>query len=136
MFPYTYSRHVIVSDKLSMGLSLMVLLTGLSCLPLYAQATVNVSTLLELREAVQKSDQTIVMKPGRYALTDLPDGSRSFPCSGSNNTIDLSGVYVNVPVGTTRRSYITLSGHNNTFKGGTFEDTYPSGLKEVADFSS
>lgn len=101
-----------------------------------AQATVNVSTLLELREAVQRSDQTIVMKPGRYTLTDLPEGVRNIPCSGSNNTIDLSGVYVNVPVGSTRRGYISISGHNNQFKGGTFEDTYLSGLKEVTDFSS
>jgi len=134
--PYTNSRHAMVSDKWFMELRHIALLIGLSCLPLYAQTTVNVSTLLALREAVQKSDQTVVMIPGRYMLTDLPDGSRSFPCSGSNNTIDLSGVYVNVPVGTTRRSYITISGHNNTFKGGTFEDTYPSGLKEVTDFSS
>ena len=111
-------------------------LTGIFCAPLTAQTAVNVSTLLELRKAVQKSDQTIVMKPGRYVLIDLPDGVRSLPCSGSNNTIDLSGVYVNVPVGTTRRSYVTISGDNNTFKGGTFEDTYVSGLKEVTDFSS
>ena len=101
-----------------------------------AQTTVNVSTLQELREAVQKSDQTIVMKSGSYKLTDLPDGSRNFPCSGSNNMIDLSGIYVNVPVGTTRRSYITISGNNNILRGGTFEDTYQSGLKEVTDFSS
>ena len=114
----------------------LLLLTGLSWLPLSAQTTLNVSTLVELREAVQKSDQTIVMKPGRYELTDLPDGSRSIPCSGSNNTIDLSGVYVNAPVGATRRSYISISGNNNTFRGGTFEDTYQSGLKKVTDFSS
>ncbi len=101
-----------------------------------AETTVNVSTLAQLREAVQKSDRTIVLKRGCYTLTDLPDGSRNIPCSGSNNTIDLSGVYVNVPVGATRRSYITISGNNNTFKGGTFEDIYKSGLKEVTDFSS
>jgi hypothetical protein len=40
-----------------------------------AEPTVNVSTLSELREAVQKSNQTIVMKPGRYSLTDLPSRS-------------------------------------------------------------
>ncbi len=113
----------------------VLLLTWLSCLTLAAQTTVNVSTLLELREAVQKSDRTIKMKPGRYVLTDLPEGLRSIPCSGSNNTIDLSGVYVNVPVGTTRRGYISILGNNNTFKGGTFEDTYKSGFKDVTDFS-
>ena len=108
----------------------------LSCQTLHAQTTVNVSTLPELREAVQKSNQTIVMKPGRYALTDLPSRSRSISCSGSNNTIELSGVYVDAPVGSTRGSYITMSGDNNTFKGGIFEDIYQSGLKEVTDFSS
>jgi|GEM_PF-878768 len=132
----TYSIIAIVRDNLFVGLRTMFLLTVVFCQTLYAQATVNVSTLSELREAVQKSNQTIVMKPGRYTLTDLPDGSRNIPCSGSNNTIDLSGVYVNVPVGATRRGYITISGNNNTFKGGAFEDTYPSGLNEVTDFSA
>lgn len=119
-----------------MAVRRIVLLAGLSCLTFTAKAAVNVSTLSELRQAVQKSDQTIVMKPGRYKLTDLADGSRSIPCSGSNNTIDLSGVYVNARVGATRRSYITISGNNNTFKGGTFEDTYQSSLKKITDFSS
>ena len=114
----------------------VVLLTVVFCQTLNAQTTIEVSTLSELRAAVQTSDQTIVMRPGRYTLTDLPDGSRNIPCSGSNNTIDLSDVYVTVPVGTTRRSYITISGNNNIFRGGTFEDTYPSGLEEVTDFSA
>ena len=101
----------------------------LACLILSAQSAVNVSTLSELRQAVQKSDQTIVMKPGSYNLSDLPDGSRSISCSGSNNTIDLSGVYVNVSVGATRKSDVTISGNNNTFKGGIFEDTHVVGTK-------
>lgn len=101
-----------------------------------ARREVAVSSISALREAVQESDQMIVMKPGRYSLTDLPEGSRNFPCSGSNNTIDLSGVYVSVPVGTTRRSYITISGNKNVFSGGTFEDVYQSGLEEVTDFSA
>ena len=62
-----------------------------------AQTTVCVSSLDELRNAVRKSNQTIVMKPGRYALDDLPSRSRNLPCSGSNNTIDLSGVHVIAP---------------------------------------
>lgn len=114
----------------------VMLLTGLSCLSSHGQTTLRVSTLSELRAAVQKSDQTIVMKPGHYVLTKLPEGSQDLPCSGSRNTIDLSGVYVDVPVGTTRRSYISISGNHNTLKGGTFEDTYRSGLQEVTDFSS
>ncbi|QDT05050.1 hypothetical protein K227x_34480 [Rubripirellula lacrimiformis] len=101
-----------------------------------AGTTTEVSTLLALRSAVQSSDQTIIMKPGRYTLTELPNGSRDIPCSGSNNTIDLSDVYVAVPVGTTRRGYITISGDNNVFRGGVFEDIYPSGLDDVTDFSA
>ena len=101
-----------------------------------AQTTVRVSSLDELRDAVGESNQTIVMEPGRYKLDDLPSRSRDLPCSGSNNTIDLSGVYVTAPVGCTRKSYITMSGDNNTLRGGVFEDTYSNGLKEVTDFSS
>ena len=113
-----------------------VLLSVVFCQTLKAQTTIGVSTLSGLREAVQTSDQIIVMRPGRYSLTDLPEGSRDLPCSGSNNTIDLSDVHLTIPVGATRRSYITISGDNNVFRGGTFEDTYPSGLEEVTDFSS
>jgi hypothetical protein len=40
-----------LSYKLFIGLKHLVLLAGLSCLPLYAQAASNVSTLPELREA-------------------------------------------------------------------------------------
>ena len=112
------------------------LVAAFSCLTFTAKAAVNVSTLSQLREAVQDSNQTIIMKPGRYTLTDLPSRSRSIPCSGSNNTIDLSGVHVDAPVGSTRTSYITILGDNNTFRGGTFEDTYEKGLKDVTDFSS
>lgn len=130
------SRHLIGSHRHCVVVRSIFLLTGLAGLASPSQASVNVTTLPQLREAVQKSDQVIVMKPGRYTLTDLPSRSRSIPCSGSNNTIDLSGVYVNAPVGSTSRSYITISGDNNTFKGGVFEDTYRSGLKEVKDFSS
>jgi hypothetical protein len=114
----------------------LLLLAGLSGLPLCAQAVLNVSTLAELCEAVQNSDQTIVMKPGKYELTDLPKESRKISCSGSNNTIDLTDVYVNVPVGATPGGYIYLLGDNNTWMGGVFEDTYTSGLQEVTDFSS
>ncbi|MDA7510521.1 DUF6250 domain-containing protein, partial [Verrucomicrobia bacterium] len=101
-----------------------------------ARREVAVSSITALSEAVQESDQTIVMNPGRYSLADLPEGSRKIPCSGSNNTIDLSDVYVSVPVGSTRRSYITISGDHNVFKGGTFEDTYLSGIRKVTDFSA
>ena len=129
------SGYFIGSSRCFTAVRGIFLLAGLSCLTVTAQATVNVSTLAELREAVQRSNQTIFMKPGSYTLADLPGRSRSLPCSGSDNTIDLSGVYVDAPVGSTSRSYIIISGNNNTFRGGTFEDTYPNGLKKVKDFS-
>lgn len=95
----------------------------------------TVSSLQDLRNAVQLSDQTIVMKAGSYILTDLSEEERNFPISGSNNTIDLTDVYIEVPVGSTERaSYITVSGSSNTIIGGTFEDTYANGLTEVTDF--
>lgn len=119
-----------------LGAMSIAILAVLFCRTLIAQSEIKVSTLSELREAMEKSDQTIVMKAGRYMLTDLPEGTRNLACSGSNNTVDLSGVHVTVPVGTTRRSYLTITGNNNVFRGGTFEDVYPSGLEEVTDFSA
>lgn len=130
------NKHTMNSSHPFLWLGYTLFLAVTTCQALSAQTTVHVSTLPELREAVQKSNHTIVMKRGRYSLTDLPSRSRSFPCSGSNNTIILSGVHVNAPVGSTRRSYITISGNKNTFRGGTFEDTYPNGLKTITDFSS
>ena len=114
----------------------VVALTVFFCQTLNAQTDVKVSSLSELREAVRRDNQTIVMKPGRYMMTELPEESRSFPISGSNNTIDLSGVYVTVPVGSTDEGYVSITGDNNVFKGGTFEDVYKSGLVEVTDFSA
>jgi len=133
---YDAAKHPVLSGRLLLGLMCVFILAAPSRRTLHAQTTVNVSSLAELQAAVRKSNQAIVMKPGRYALTDLPKRSRSIACSGSGNTIELSGVYVNAPVGATRRSYITISGAGNTFKGGVFEDTYKSGLKKVTDFSS
>ena len=118
------------------GAIAVVLLTFVSCQTLHAQTKVKVSSLRELRDAIERDNQTIVMKPGRYALTDLPGKSRNLIVSGSNNTIDLSGVYVAVPVGSAGSEYISISGNDNVFKGGTFEDLYNSGLKEVTDFSA
>ncbi|ALJ04716.1 hypothetical protein APS56_06030 [Pseudalgibacter alginicilyticus] len=122
-----------------MNLSLfkiVFLLIWVFSISLSAQSTIYVSSLVELSEAVQKSNQNIILKPGRYNLTELPKGYRKILCSGSNNTIDLSGVFVNAPVGSTKQSYITISGHQNTFRGGTFEDTYVNKLEEVTDFSA
>ncbi|MEP2775270.1 MAG: right-handed parallel beta-helix repeat-containing protein [Luteolibacter sp.] len=103
---------------------------------MFAETRVNVSSLKNLRDAVTKSDQRITMKPGKYDLTDLPERSRDITVSGSNNKIDLTGVFLKAPVGSVRSSYLVVSGDRNIFKGGTIEDTYDSGLTEVTDFSA
>jgi parallel beta-helix repeat protein len=120
-------------NLLFIGMALLVML-GLSSSLLSAQTTVNVSTLAELRMAVQKSDQHIIMKPGKYNITVLPDTSRYFPCSGNNNIIEMTGVYIDFPVGSSREGHFQISGNNNTLRGGEFENTYKSGLKQVTDF--
>ena len=119
-----------------LGSIVVVMLTLISCQTLHAQTKVNVSSLVELREAVQRDNQTIVMKPGQYVLTDLPEGSRKLEISGSKNTINLTDVYVTATVGMTEAEYIIISGNDNVFQGGTFEDVYRNGLKEVTDFSA
>ena len=114
----------------------VVVLTIISCQALHAQTKVSVSSLRELREVIQGDNQTIVMKPGRYVMTELPEKSRNLPVWGSNNTIDLSDVYVAVPVGSTDGEYISILGDDNVFVGGTFEDLYKSGLDQIVNFSA
>lgn len=97
----------------------------------------NISSLAQLRNALAGSDQTLIMKPGYYDLTTLESDARRFLLTGSNNTIDLRGVYIEVPVGsTTRESYFVIEGSNNVITGGEFEDTYPNGFMTVTDFIS
>ena len=104
--------------------------------PVNKQSLVKVSTLSELRDAVKESNKIIKMKPGNYNITSLPDSLRCFLCSGSNNTIVLSGVYINFPVGTFNESHFNFTGSNNILKGGTFEDTYQNGMVKVTNFGS
>lgn len=101
-----------------------------------AKAQVNVNSLEGLRTAVQGSDQEIIMQAGNYNLEDLNVRIREITCSGSNNTINLTGVYVAVPVGSISETYFVISGNNNTVIGGEFEDVYRSGITEIIDFSA
>lgn len=98
--------------------------------------SVSVSSLAGLREAVAQSNQDIVMAPGNYVVTQLPEDQRSIVCSGSNNTISMYGVYINFPVGSCSDSHFKITGSNNQFLGGTFEDTYTNGMEKVTDFGS
>ncbi|MGJ8650157.1 MAG: right-handed parallel beta-helix repeat-containing protein [Opitutaceae bacterium] len=124
-----------ISDKLFKLLA-MLLLLGFTCMTASAKTTVNASTLAELREAVQNSDQHIIMKPGNYTITELPRKSRNFPCSGDHNLIEMTGVYIQFPVGEVNGAYFMLTGNHITLKGGEYEDVYKNGMTEVTDFGS
>ncbi|WP_152537391.1 carbohydrate-binding protein, partial [Aquimarina pacifica] len=99
-------------------------------------AQTNVNSLAQLRAAVQNSNQSIVMASGNYDLEDLSSSSRNIIFSGSNNTIDLTGVYIRVPVGSVDESYLLVEGNNITITGGEVEDVYRNGLTEITDFSA
>ena len=134
--PGTYRLTAVAQDNdgLTTEVSTSITIEGESVDSTKPNATV--SNLSDLREAIQDNNRTIVMQAGSYNLADLPSNSRNLLFSGSNNTIDLVDVYIEVPVGSTnsRESYITIDGSNNTLLGGTFEDTYANGLTEVTDF--
>lgn len=102
----------------------------------FSQTVVN--SLSDFQAAVQNSDQEIILEAGTYELDDLPIASRFIDCSGSNNTIDMTGVRIRAEVGTTiyDQSYFTVSGDNNVLRNGAIEDYYKSGLDEVTDFSA
>jgi len=118
-------------------MSFLIVLGTLACSSMFAaQLTVNVSTLSELRLAVQDSNQYIIMKPGRYTISDLPDKSRNFPCSGNNNVIEMTGVYIKFPVGDANGAYFRLTGNGITLRGGEYEDVYKNGMTEVTDFGA
>ncbi|MDW5290305.1 carbohydrate-binding protein [Formosa sp. PL04] len=108
-----------------------LLTTGLFT-KMYSQTTV--SNLSDFRQALLNSDQTIVLEAGDYNITDLPSVDRSFYISGSNNIIDLTGVYINFPVDATSTEHFIITGDYNEFRGGEFENTYASGITEITDF--
>lgn len=97
----------------------------------------TISSLAELRAAVQLSDQDIVLKPGDYSIADLPDDERHFLVSGDNNMIDLTCSRIEFPVHLGARvAHFRFEGAGNTLKGGLIENTYESGLTEVTDYVS
>ncbi|WP_298540042.1 carbohydrate-binding protein [uncultured Aquimarina sp.] len=100
-----------------------------------AQTTV-VNSLEQFRIAVQNSNQEIVLEAGNYYLEDLPSNSRVINCSGSGNTIDMTGARINTLVGSIREVYFIISGDNNVIRNGAIEDFYRNGLEEVTDFSA
>lgn len=100
------------------------------------QSQITVNSLADFRIAVQNSNQEIILQAGTYQLTDLPNNSRVINCSGSNNTIDMTGAHIKTLVGSIKEVYFIVSGNNNIIKNGNIEDYYANGLKEVSDFSA
>lgn len=95
--------------------------------------TVRVSSLEGLREAVAKSHQQIILEPGHYQVAD----AEGFQFSGSNNDVDLTGVFIEVPLAVASGNTVfRLTGDHITVRGGTVEDTYPDGKSEVTDFGA
>lgn len=80
---------------------------------------------------MEKSDQKIIMKSGKYEL-----GRESLNLSGDDNTVDLAGAYFSTEVGRADRSRLNITGDGNTLRNGEFEDVYYNGMKEVADFTA
>ena len=108
-------------------------------------APVEVSSIAELREAMTKSHQKVVMKPGVYEVSDQMDPSAGFRMSGSHNEFDLTGVTIRTPISVLRlmslrgrgdRVNYLIEGDHVILRGGTFENTYADGRTEVTDFGS
>lgn len=94
---------------------------------------VHVDSLKGLREAVARSNQQIILKPGKYSVPDR----RGFRFTGSNNDIDLSGVLITAPLEViSGRTLFQLSGDRISLRGGTIENAYPNGMTEVTDFGA
>ncbi|MDB4673799.1 right-handed parallel beta-helix repeat-containing protein, partial [Verrucomicrobiales bacterium] len=110
-----------------------------------ARQQVDVSSIDELREAAAKSYKDITMKPGTYVVSDQSSRYTLILLSGSDNTVDLTGVTIQTPVAMLkklrrsrrgRRTTLEISGDNVAFKGGSFENTYPDEKYDVEDFGS
>lgn len=114
------------------SLLFIIILLLIPCYTLQAQTLVN--SLAELKSAVLLSNQNIVLTPGNYTIESLPNNDRFFECSGSNNIITLTGVYIDFPVGSSKAQHFLITGDNNTIIGGEFENTYNNNLTEITDF--
>ena len=115
---------------------------------------VTVKSIKELREAVAKDHQRIVMKPGTYEITNFINGRTGFEISGSHLDLDLTGVTINTPISLLSnprkgqiedrrrrrrgRSYnvVLVSGDHVTIKGGTFDNPHPLHDGSPIDFGS
>ena len=100
-------------------------------------AQTRVNSLDEFRSAVQNSNRTIILEAGDYFLEDLPSSRRVIDCSGSNNTIDMTGARIYALVGSIRETYFTVSGDDNVIRNGAIEDYYGNGQSDnITDYSA
>lgn len=129
MFSATHKRQWAPSLTVTVGTMLVLCL----CVQVTAngQNEVKVSTVSELRSAMEKSDQNIIMSAGNYEM-----GSQSLSLSGNNNTVDLTGAYFCWEVSRAGGSRMSITGDGNTVRNGEFEDVYYNGMKEVTDFTA
>ncbi|MGJ8697198.1 MAG: right-handed parallel beta-helix repeat-containing protein [Verrucomicrobiaceae bacterium] len=116
--------------------------------------TVTVSSIKDLRDAVARSNQRIIMTPGTYTLPEMIDGRTGVEFSGSNNDIDLTDVTIHTPISLLsgedperddrrrrRRSrrgmnVYYVSGDHVTITGGTFDNPHPLHNGTPIDFGS
>jgi hypothetical protein len=96
-----------------------------------AQNVVNVSSVAELRSAMEDSNQHIIMKPGEYEM-----GTQTFKLSGNNNIVELTYAYFFWVVGEVGSGRMSITGDGNTIRNGEFEDLYYNGMTEVSDFTA
>lgn len=93
----------------------------------------TVSSLPALREALKESNQRIVLETGEYEV----EAREGFRLSGSDNDVDLSGAHIKVPLDRMSGNVLfSITGNNNTFRGGNLESTYPDGSTDITDYGS
>lgn len=131
MIAYVLGNKRLLIPSSPVFVSTMLVLHLCIGVPVSAQGVIDVSSVEELRRAMEKSDQKIVMKAGKYEM-----GSRSFSLSGNNNTVDLTGAYFFWEVSQAGNSRMSITGDGNTVRNGEFEDVYYNRMKVVTDFTA
>ncbi|WP_158843891.1 right-handed parallel beta-helix repeat-containing protein [Algibacter sp. L1A34] len=100
----------------------------------YDDDILAISTIDELRKAVQLSGKTINMKAGEYVVSGtMPEDPKTiFHFSGSNNVFNFEGVTIIIPTSVLRNmgpgnthefATYRIDGSNLVFNGGDFENT-------------
>ena len=92
----------------------------------------EISSIAELRSALNDTGRKVRMKPGVYLVRDaLPDNQTVFKATGSDNHFDLRGVTIQVDTEVlakmkAKRAHelvtYRVTGNNNIFEGAVFED--------------